>query len=121
MLGLVVASLAMLSPGAADASQTGGWKIQSTYAPPSGPKENTSLNYVSCSAASACLAIGHAGGKQLTEIWNGAKWSKLLTTNPAGNELRAPSCVSASACTAVGNNNTTDAIVAGRWNGTRPR
>jgi hypothetical protein len=63
---------------------------------------------VSCSAATACTAVGasESGGtsKTLAERWNGSGWTAQTTPNQAGaaNTLLGVSCPTATACTAVG-------------------
>jgi hypothetical protein len=69
------------------------------------------LAWVSCSSASACVAVGNYTNRKgttsaLAEAWNGTSWALQATPNPTGAEassLSAVSCTSASACTAVGN------------------
>jgi hypothetical protein len=115
-----VACTVMLGGGVASAS--GGWTIQSTYAPPTAPKKDIALNEVSCSAASACVTFGRAGsGKFLSESWNGTKWTPLLTRYPNdGGQLQGVACSGAGACTAVGFGiiGTTGVSLIERWNGT---
>lgn len=69
---------------------------------------------VTCVSASDCWAVGQSqhgsSAAKLNEAlrWNGKKWSKVKTFDPAGkdngktNELLGVSCVSASDCWAVG-------------------
>jgi hypothetical protein len=86
------------------------WTIQSTPTPPSGHGE---LNAVSCTAATACMAVGaqligeEADRTSLAERWDGTSW----TITPTGNtfSLSDVSCSSATACTAT---------QLQRWNGT---
>lgn len=118
-----IACTVMLGAGVASAS--GGWVIQSTYAPPpsaANPK-SVGLQEVSCSAANACVTVGTAGShKFLSESWNGTKWSPLRTPwPPQGGELGGVSCSAASACTAVGftsNASLQSVPLVERWNGT---
>jgi hypothetical protein len=67
------------------------------------------LNSVSCTSSSNCLAVGSFQdfrGQQdtLAEQWNGSTWSYEATPNPAGTipNLLGVSCSSSAACTAVG-------------------
>src|SRR5215469_2338313 len=87
--------------GTGVASASGGWVIQSTYAP-SPAKVNpkyVDLQEVSCSAANACLTIGVAGSSHfLSESWNGTTWSPLLTPLAPESGLSGVSCMAASAC-----------------------
>jgi hypothetical protein len=85
------------------------WKIVST-ANPEGATEKT-LTGVSCTAATACTAVGRyknsAGAERtLSESWNGTKWTLQTTLNPEESKrqsrLESVSCATASACTAVG-------------------
>jgi hypothetical protein len=58
---------------------------------------------VSCSSASACLAVGFAyGPRPLGERWNGKRWSVEQIPGPVSAGLAGVSCVSETACTAVG-------------------
>jgi hypothetical protein len=80
------------------------WTIQPT--PNGGGQTNAVLDGVSCTSASACIAVGsHPGGVTLAERWDGTSWTIQPTPNPADSpgELDGVSCTSASACTAVGN------------------
>jgi hypothetical protein len=76
------------------------WTIQGT---PNPPGSEWVLNGVSCSTASACIAVG-----TLTEVWDGTSW----TVRSSPSVLTSVSCTSPSACTAVGNSSS-----AARWNG----
>jgi hypothetical protein len=98
------------------------WSVQPTYNSPS--LELTNLNSVSCTATSACEAVGdyYDGGKQLTlvEGWNGTTWSVQPSPNPnASNDLEAVSCTAAKACEAVGSiyNGSDSYPLAEVWNG----
>lgn len=101
------------------------WDIQST---PNESIDNTVLNAVSCTSATACTAVGSytdsAGSSTLAEVWNGTTWKLQSTPNPSGassSELSGVSCRSAGACTAVGdydNSSHTDLTLAEAWNGT---
>jgi hypothetical protein len=82
---------------------------------------------VSCSSATACIAVGHylPAGTTTTitstfaELWNGKTWSLRTTQNPASKvnlELSGVSCISATACTAVGSG--AAGPLAESWNGT---
>jgi len=87
---------------------------------------NVALNYalsaVSCTSATACMAIGSDAAAR----WNGRTWSSRRIRVPSGAHsltLSAVSCSSASRCTAVGFKNITVSqvkdilTVAERWNG----
>ena len=79
-----------------------GWKIETTATPSGGGD----LARVSCSAATACTALGQASGTTLVYRWDGSKWSSQMIAIPAGatsTELNGVSCMGASACTGVGN------------------
>jgi hypothetical protein len=93
------------------------------------PATSTSLSLeaVSCTSATACMAVGQSfdngsGIDTLMESWNGSKWSIVPSPNPAGAEVQTfggVSCTSATACMAVGSSNTNDIIstLAESWNG----
>jgi hypothetical protein len=107
------------------------WTIQST--PRYGNNgTNHALSAVSCTSATACIAVGSSftaspsSGRALAERWNGNAWTALTTPNPSvaaglgGSALAGVSCTTASACTAVGYyyvGNTQEPL-AERWNGT---
>jgi hypothetical protein len=82
------------------------------------------LNGVSCTAPSACTAIGEqhsAAGivHTLAERWNGTTWRIQPTANPPGVQfasLAGVSCTSGSACLATGGSDL--GTLAERWNGT---
>jgi len=103
-----------------------GWRIQ-TPANPSGAK-SSSLSGVSCTAATACTAVGEyvtGTGIEVTlaERWDGSRWTIQTTREPSGaksGSLTGISCVSGKACTAVGsftNGAGTPETLAERWNG----
>ena len=61
---------------------------------------------MSCSAATACTALGQASGTTLVYRWDGSKWSSQTIAIPTGatsTELNGVSCTGLSACTGVGN------------------
>jgi hypothetical protein len=73
------------------------------------------LSGVSCTSATACVAVGRDGNRPLVESWNGMVWS--IQDNPVpGGWLSGVSCVSATACVAVGSDGVA-ALVEG-WDGT---
>lgn len=85
----------------------GTWAVQSTESPGG---YDDQLNSVSCTAASACTAVGadspsaQTGDVTLAETWNASTWSVQPTVNEPGSfasGLNAVSCV-ATSCTAVG-------------------
>lgn len=78
------------------------WQIEATATPSGGG----GLARVSCSAATACTALGQAGGTTVLYRWNGRSWSSQAIAIPTGatsTQLHGLSCTSAAACTAVGN------------------
>jgi hypothetical protein len=103
----------------AEALHWTGKKWYSTKVPAyggTGTNDVTELFDSTCTAANSCWAVGDFGignappVKQLnlTLHWNGKKWSKVRTPNPAGvkmkdvNFLDAVRCVSATDCDAAG-------------------
>ena len=104
------------------------WSVASTPAAPSGAPE-TELYGVSCTAATACTAVGSYytaayTSLPLAERFNGTAWSIQTLATPANAEnitLREVSCSSATACTAVGSYTSTStfqsAALAEQWNG----
>lgn len=104
------------------------WSIQHVPMPPGGT--HSALDAVSCSAATACTAVGYYTsnlGEQVTlaERWDGSTWSVQPTAVPSGairSLLAGVSCGSATSCVAVGGDeagpNVRDRL-AYSWNGTR--
>jgi hypothetical protein len=103
------------------------WAIQATPAPPR--SLGSALFGVSCTSATACIAVGasaNSAGADVTlaEAWNGTTWSIQPTPNPTdatGSTLYSISCSSATACIAVGTyevSGGTDLTLAEVWNGT---
>jgi hypothetical protein len=96
------------SPHAFAEVWNGSWAMQ----PVSNPTGATAsvLSGVSCTASSACIAVGsyvNSSGVSVTlaETWNGSSWSVQSTPNPTGataSVLSGVSCTSSSACIAVG-------------------
>jgi hypothetical protein len=87
------------------------WAIQPVPAPSGmGRPQASILNGVSCTSATACIAVGANGGATLAERWNGTKWA-LQRTPSTRARLNGVSCTSARACMAVSVSRTE------RWNG----
>jgi hypothetical protein len=82
------------------------WRVQHT--PDPAGLRHSSLVSVSCTSASACMAVGKVygprSGATLAESWNGTAWTIRPAPAPPGTfgELSGVSCASATACTAVG-------------------
>jgi hypothetical protein len=106
------------------------WTTQTTPNP-AGSAESY-LTGVSCTSATACVAVGYASGTKtgsidvpLAERWNGTTWTIQTTPNPVRSsvtELHGVSCSSATACTAVGSTarpktGDVDMTLAELWNG----
>jgi hypothetical protein len=85
------------------------WSIQT---PANSSYSFNALYGVSCTAATACTAVGQTSSVTLAERWNGSTWL-LQTTSGAGAGV---SCPTATACTAVGQGN--NAPLAERWDST---
>jgi hypothetical protein len=80
------------------------WSVLAS--PDPGPHGN-SLDGVSCSSATSCVAVGAStsGVEQtLTELWDGTTWTVVPSPNEGtgDNVLQAVSCSASNACTAVG-------------------
>jgi hypothetical protein len=83
------------------------WSVEADLSPP-GHRQGVLMG-VSCTAASACTAVGLSptppgASRTLAEAWNGSAWSVQPTPDAPGarlNSLAAVSCT-ATACTAVG-------------------
>ncbi len=103
------------------------WVIQTTPVP-SGERGST-LEGVSCSSSTACVAVSSYYAKSedtdwaLVEAWNGTEWKIQSTPKPTGTtfaRLLGVSCTSSTACTATGydsNSSGTAYTLAERWNG----
>jgi len=86
---------------------------------------NTFLDGVSCTAASACMAVGYyytsVATLTLSEQWNGSSWAVVATPNPTGASaslLYAVSCAASNGCSAVGYDyNAGYLTLAEQWNG----
>jgi hypothetical protein len=84
---------------------------------------------VSCTAVTACMAVGRSFSTgdpaevTLAEAWDGNTWSVLPTPNPAGSQgsfFNGVSCASATACAAVGdyiNSSGVTVTLAEAWDG----
>jgi hypothetical protein len=90
------------------------------------PGHDGGLHAVSCTSASACLAVGSDQLCELAEQWNGSTWRVLSTPSPCGppqsGGLTSVSCQSASSCQAVGTympDHETQLTLAESWNGSR--
>lgn len=113
---VVAAPLAVILIGAsavgAQASTNAPWTIANS---PNVTVTGGNIESVSCSAATACTAVGtdlNTSGIDVTlaERWNGASWQRQATPNPAGDTtssvgptLLGVSCPTATFCVAVGN------------------
>src|SRR5439155_10539916 len=121
--GIGVIAAALLS-GVHDAAAAPNWSIQPTR---NAVVPGGSLAAISCSAASACTAVGsyrnlHGTPVTLAEHWDGSAWTLQATPNPAGATeaaLASVSCPSSTACIAVGHATVGGALtaLAVRWNG----
>jgi hypothetical protein len=86
----------------------GGWRREA-IASPSGATD-AELVGVACTARAACVAVGNyrsaAGDRRtLAERWDGARWRRLATADPAGSRdsrLLGVACLAPDACVAVG-------------------
>jgi hypothetical protein len=85
----------------------------------------TLFSGVSCTSATACMAVGEFANSAseivaMAEAWNGKTWTIEPTPNPPGtNELNAVSCTARTVCTAVGTYfpSTSNGTLAYAWNG----
>jgi hypothetical protein len=101
------------------------WSVRAIPTP-SGSTD-TRLFGISCSTASACIAVGRyikgPAGLPLAERWNGSRWRVQAAATPTGAKssvLFAVSCRSATACIAVGDSSDSAGVLttlAERWNG----
>ena len=114
------------SPGTtrtlAEAWNGSAWRVE--QAPDSPALPQNTLASVSCTSATACMAVGRVyskrSGTTLAESWNGTAWA--LRPGPAlpgtFGQLSGVSCTSAVACTAVGSYDNGTLPLAESWNGT---
>jgi hypothetical protein len=116
------------------------WSVMTTPTPEG--TRPSSLDAVSCSSATSCVAVGIYGDDStnstpLAEVWNGHGWSIEspesvtlpqipcdgchLSQHPHTVDFLGVSCVSARSCIAVGRwlRNSSAGPLAGRWNGHR--
>jgi hypothetical protein len=99
-----------------------GWIIQRT--PQVSTTDSSRFAAVSCTASTACTAVGHVGdvtgGHTLAERWDGASWTIQPTAGVSGSlvDLLGVSCPSPVACVAVGKAAGGVAPLAEHWDGT---
>jgi hypothetical protein len=134
ILAVVAALGVVLLPGVASAGT--GWVTQLTV-DPAGNSEGSvnTLESVSCTSASSCIAVGTFGTGSLVtsnptttlaESWDGSSWQQQATPNPVTTasdtgELRGVKCVSGTFCMAVGQYMNSAGVMqtlAEKWNGT---
>jgi hypothetical protein len=117
LVGRVIVGLALAALAPPASAFGAAWTIQST---PNSPNPANYLSAVSCTSATACMAVGTDNRNQgerpagLVERWNGRRWAIVSTPKTAGF-LTGVSCVSARVCFAVGYGSR--GPVAERWNG----
>lgn len=98
----LVASLAAAAPAAGAAPR---WRIQPTPNPRN--TGDNELTAISCTSASACIALGDGGvvgTRTIAEQWNGTSWRIQPTPDPKGNGylFNGVSCATPTVCYAVG-------------------
>ena len=96
------------------------WTVQPTPTP-TGTPDSTLLG-VSCTAATACTAVGYYNSSgtnvPLAERWDGNAWALQPVPNPnPSGVLSAVSCTAATACTAIGDYIDEGGTLAEQWNG----
>jgi hypothetical protein len=85
----------------------------------------TTLNAVSCSSTTFCMAVGlwqHAPGASFSERWNGKAWTEVPVANHLGftfSELNSVFCSGPTNCIAVGAwaSGATTLTLVEQWNG----
>ncbi|TMB92272.1 MAG: hypothetical protein E6J45_03130 [Chloroflexi bacterium] len=107
-----------LTLGVAGAGATSSWTVQLT---PNPVVTKGSLPAVSCSAASACTAVGgytnsRSVNATLAARWDGSSWARQAMPNIAGGQLAGVSCPTGTFCVAVGQSSPS-APLAERWDG----
>jgi hypothetical protein len=99
-----------------------GWIIQRT--PQVSPTAASRFSAVSCTASTACTAVGHqgdlTGGQTLAERWDGTSWTIQPTAAVSGSlvDLAGVSCPSPLVCVAVGKGPGGGGPLAEHWDGT---
>jgi len=87
------------------------WRTVPSPNPSDSADADASLNGISCTNATACVAVGTEFGvtpqphttETLIEQWNGSQWSIVGSPNPtSARTLNAVSCTTATNCDAVG-------------------
>ncbi len=98
----------------AEIRQSSGWSL--APAPLTAP-DSSSLDAVSCTSLTACMAVGSPSpnGGVVVERWNGRDWQLQSAPSPAGAAVEAVSCASATACMLVGFQES--GMLTERWNG----
>src|SRR5262249_18712264 len=93
------------------------WQIQPTPNPPGA--QFSFFTDVSCTAPSACTAVGQTDRGIVAERGDGSAWPVAPARNPpsGGGGLLGVACTSPSSCTAAGFSNS--GTLAERWDGTR--
>ena len=108
----------------AERSTGAGWVVLPTSGHPN--PISRSLNAVSCTSATACMAVGdyvnpNGYSRTLAESWDGIRWTVSTIPDPGKfNFLQGVSCDGPSSCLAVGQyggNHTRDKPLAERWDG----
>lgn len=98
-----------------------------TYGDAVSPQHGAAFRAVSCTAATACTAVGesedaHFADGTLVETWDGTTWSVVASPNAKGleNDLDSVSCTSSTSCLAVGQTTPYNKgrTLAEHWNGT---
>lgn len=127
--GVLLGAMTVMPTALAASSAAPPWTIQNS---PNATVHGGQLDAMSCSAASACAAVGNTLSTSgltvtLAERWNGASWQVQRTPNPSGNtvpaaapDLLGVSCPVSNFCEAVGGYSVGAAGIslADGWNGT---
>jgi hypothetical protein len=97
------------------------WKL-AAVPDPQQATDGAYLFGVSCSAVTACTAVGTytpstAGGPTMADRWNGTSWTRQDSVTPPGTtaELTSVSCPASRVCIAVGDSG--NHTLAERWDG----
>ncbi len=132
-VGLAVTTLNGIVP-LAESYNGSTWTVQSTPTPENSLEAQ--LSGVSCSATSACTAVGEyyssteKAYRALIERYNGTSWQLQESPSPVGKpapkeshwSLHAVSCPTASSCTAIGSYaesaSARNLLLGEQWNGT---
>jgi hypothetical protein len=91
------------------------WKLTEGKTPPNNNYDDRAFNAVSCTSATACLAVGSEySSYPYAQRWNGSSWRQTSPPQPSVSGFAGVSCTAADDCYAVGGN-VVEEWRAGHW------